>query len=42
MFLDNGHFDPAGFAVVKQAMAASGVTTMPPNSALYTEEFLPN
>ena len=41
MFLDNGHFDPKGFAVVKEAMAASGVTTMPPNSALYTEEFLP-
>jgi ABC-type nitrate/sulfonate/bicarbonate transport system substrate-binding protein len=41
MFLDNGHFDPAGFAVVKEAMVASGVTTMPPDSALYTEEFLP-
>ncbi len=41
MFLDNGHFDPAGFAVVKQAMTASGVADIPPNSALYTEEFLP-
>ncbi len=41
MFLDNGRFDPAGFAVVKQAMTASGVTEIPPNSALYTEEFLP-
>ena len=41
MFLDNGHFDPKGFAVVKEAMAASGVTSIPPNDALYTEEFLP-
>jgi NitT/TauT family transport system substrate-binding protein len=41
MFLDNGHFDPKGFAVVKEAMVASGVTTMPDNSALYTEAFLP-
>ncbi|HEY3917132.1 MAG TPA: ABC transporter substrate-binding protein [Stellaceae bacterium] len=41
MFLDNGHFDPAGFAVVKEAMQASGVSKIPPNSALYTEEFLP-
>ena len=41
MVLDNGHFDPKGFAVVKEAMVASGVTTMPPDSALYTEEFLP-
>lgn len=42
MFLDNGHFDPKGFAVVKQAMTASGVTEMPDNRALYTEEYLPN
>lgn len=41
MFLDNGHFDPKGFAVVKEAMTASGVTQIPPNGALYTEEFLP-
>jgi len=41
MFLDNGHFDPKGFAVVKEAMKASGVTTIPDNSALYTEAFLP-
>ncbi len=41
MFLDNGHFDPKGFAVVKQAMTASGVATIPENSALYTEEYLP-
>jgi NitT/TauT family transport system substrate-binding protein len=41
MFLDNGHFDPKGFAVVEEAMKASGVTEIPPTSALYTEEFLP-
>ncbi len=41
MFLDNGRFDPKGFAVVKQAMSASGVTEIPDNSALYTEEYLP-
>jgi ABC-type nitrate/sulfonate/bicarbonate transport system substrate-binding protein len=41
MFLDNGHFDPKGFAVVKQAMTANGITDIPPNSALYTEEYLP-
>jgi ABC-type nitrate/sulfonate/bicarbonate transport system substrate-binding protein len=41
MFLDNGHFDPKGFAVVKQAMTASGVAEIPPNSALYTEQYLP-
>jgi NitT/TauT family transport system substrate-binding protein len=41
MFLDNGHFDPKGFAVVKQAMTASGVATIPENSALYTEAYLP-
>ena len=41
MFLDNGHFDPAGFAVVKEAMKASGVADIPPNDKLYTEEFLP-
>lgn len=41
MFLDNGHFDPKGFAVVKQAMSANGVTEIPANSALYTEAYLP-
>ena len=41
MFLDDGHFDPKGFAVVKQAMMASGVAQIPDNNALYTEEFLP-
>ena len=41
MFLDNGHFDPKGFAVVEEAMKASGVSEIPPTSALYTEEFLP-
>jgi NitT/TauT family transport system substrate-binding protein len=41
MFLDNGHFDPRSFAVVKQAMTASGVAQIPENSALYTEEYLP-
>jgi NitT/TauT family transport system substrate-binding protein len=41
MFLDNGHFDPKGFAVVKQAMTASGVAPIPENSALYTEAYLP-
>jgi len=41
MFLDNGHFDAKGFAVVTEAMKASGVNEIPPNSALYTEEFLP-
>jgi ABC-type nitrate/sulfonate/bicarbonate transport system substrate-binding protein len=41
MFLDNGHFDPKGFAVVKEAMTASGVAQIPENSALYTEEYLP-
>lgn len=41
MFLDNGHFDPKGFAVVEEAMRANGVTDIPPTSALYTEEFLP-
>ena len=41
MFLDNGHFDPAGFAVVKEAMKASGVADIPPNDKLYTEQFLP-
>jgi NitT/TauT family transport system substrate-binding protein len=41
MFLDNGHFDPKSFAVVKEAMKASGVTNMPPDDALYTEAFLP-
>lgn len=42
MFLDNGHFDPNGFAVVKEAMKANGIIDMPPNNALYTEAFLPN
>jgi ABC-type nitrate/sulfonate/bicarbonate transport system substrate-binding protein len=41
MFLDTGNFDPKGFAVVEEAMKASGVTEIPPTSALYTEEFLP-
>jgi hypothetical protein len=41
MFIDDGHFDPKGFAVVKQAMIASGVANVPDNSALYTEEYLP-
>ncbi len=42
MFLDTGHFDPKGFAVVELAMKAGGVTTIPDKHALYTEEFLPN
>jgi ABC-type nitrate/sulfonate/bicarbonate transport system substrate-binding protein len=41
MFLDNGRFDPKGFAVVEEAMKASGVTEIPPTDKLYTEEFLP-
>lgn len=41
MFLTNGYFDPKGFAAVKAAMRASGITTIPPNSQLYTEAFLP-
>jgi NitT/TauT family transport system substrate-binding protein len=41
MFLDNGHFDPKGFAVVEEAMKASGVAEIPPKDKLYTEEFLP-
>jgi NitT/TauT family transport system substrate-binding protein len=41
MFLDNGRFDPKGFAVVEEAMKASGVTEIPPMDKLYTEEFLP-
>lgn len=41
MFLDNGHFDPKGFAVVEEAMKASGVSEIPPKDKLYTEEFLP-
>lgn len=42
MFLDNGHFDPKGFAVIEEVMKAGGVAQIPPTSALYTEEFLPN
>jgi hypothetical protein len=41
MFLDNGRFDPKGFAVVEEAMKAGGVAEIPPTSALYTEELLP-
>jgi ABC-type nitrate/sulfonate/bicarbonate transport system substrate-binding protein len=41
MFLDNGQFDPKGFAVVEEAMKASGVSEIPPKDKLYTEEFLP-
>jgi NitT/TauT family transport system substrate-binding protein len=41
MFLDNGYFDPKGFAVVKEAMKANGIIDMPPDNALYTEAFLP-
>ena len=41
MFLDNGRFDPKGFAVVEEAMKASGVAEIPPKDKLYTEEFLP-
>lgn len=41
MFLDDGHFDPKGFAVVEEAMKASGVAEIPPKDKLYTEEFLP-
>jgi NitT/TauT family transport system substrate-binding protein len=41
MFLDNGYFDPKSFAVVKEAMKANGVINMPPDTALYTEAFLP-
>lgn len=41
MFLDDGRFDPKGFAAIKEAMKASGVTDIPDNSVLYTEAYLP-
>ena len=41
MYFTDGHFDPHAVDAVKRALIETGqMTTLPENSALYTERFL--